>query len=56
MESRQFDVEAWILSQEYSSANALNDPDSPQSKAAKFMVDSTGIEVPMETTEPFSSF
>ena len=56
MESRQVDAEAWILSQEYSSINALNDPGSPQSKAAKFMVDSIGIEVPTETTNPFSSF
>ena len=56
VESRQVDVEAWIVSQEYSSVNALNDPDSPQSKAAKFMVDSTSIEVPTETADPFLSF
>ena len=56
MESRQVDAGAWIVSQGYSSTDALKDPDSPQSKAAKFMVDSIGIEVPTETTDPFSSF
>lgn len=48
--NRQATVDEWIVQQGYSSAESLADANSPPSRAAAFMAESTDLNVPTESS------